>query len=121
MNPAAVADLHGLLGWVHDPFVEIRCVENHGLWLPEVSATFHGRDIFAPVAAKLSRGMPLDYLGQRIASVSMFPVPQPHSLADGSLVGNVLHVDTFGTARIDQVEYLGTDVLETRRLPEGTA
>jgi len=64
-------------------------------WLPAVSRTFHGRDVFAPVAGHLARGVALGALGTTIASVSALAMPAPEPLADG-WQGMVLHVDRFG-------------------------
>jgi S-adenosyl-L-methionine hydrolase (adenosine-forming) len=64
-------------------------------WLPVVSRTFHGRDVFAPVAAHLAQGVALDALGTTITSVSALAMPGPEPLADG-WQGIVLHVDRFG-------------------------
>lgn len=64
-------------------------------WRATVSPTFHGRDIFAPVAAHLSRDVPPAYFGEAVASLTVFPVPRPHPVPDGT-VGHVLHIDNFG-------------------------
>ncbi len=74
-------------GWVLD---------NRALWRPEVSRTFHGRDIFAPVAAHLALGMPPDRVGPGIDYLLALPLPRPRRSADGRLQGEVLHVDRFG-------------------------
>jgi hypothetical protein len=66
-----------------------------------VSPTFHGRDIFAPVAARLSLGLPLADFGEAITSVTMLPLPQPYQAADGSMVGHVIHIDSFGNLITD--------------------
>ncbi|HKB49078.1 MAG TPA: SAM-dependent chlorinase/fluorinase, partial [Ktedonobacterales bacterium] len=65
--------------------------------LPDPSATFHGRDIFAPCAAHLARGIPLGKLGSAIAVASLvtFALPRPVWQED-MLHGHVLHVDRFG-------------------------
>ena len=68
---------------------------------PTVSHTFHGRDIFAPVAAHLARGVPLTELGEPLAEIVAFPLPQPQVLPDGDVVGHVLHVDRFGNLILD--------------------
>jgi S-adenosylmethionine hydrolase len=65
-------------------------------WLPRVSHTFHGRDIFAPVAAHLSLGVPLDALGEPIDDWVRLALPEPTQRADGAIVGAVVHVDRFG-------------------------
>ncbi len=65
-------------------------------WRSPVSPTFHGRDIFAPVAARLSLGfLPIEF-GEAITSVTMLPLPHPYQAGDGSLVGHILHIDSFG-------------------------
>ena len=69
--------------------------------LPNVSATFHARDIFAPVAAHLSLGVPMDQFGGPAKRVHITPVPQPELGADGSVVGHVLHIDRFGNLITD--------------------
>lgn len=68
---------------------------------PTVSHTFHGRDIFAPVAAHLARGVPLAELGEPVTEIFTFPLPQPQVLPDGGVVGHVLHVDRFGNLILD--------------------
>ena len=70
-------------------------------WRSTVSATFHGRDIFAPVAAHLSRGVPLEEFGDAILSVLAFPQPSPNMSVDGVIKGEVIHVDRFGNLITD--------------------
>lgn len=65
-------------------------------WLPQVSRTFHGRDIFSPVAAHLANAVPLAALGTPIADPVLFDVQAPRRDPDGSLRGEVIHVDRFG-------------------------
>jgi len=64
-------------------------------FLPEVSCTFHGRDIMAPVAAHLSLGLNPQLLGQPLESLVMLPFPQPFT-DDRQITGQVLHIDAFG-------------------------
>ena len=70
-------------------------VEEAEFWLPDVSATFHGRDIFAPVAARLSLGLDPERLGPRMPFMVELEWPQP-SLESNRISGQVLTVDTFG-------------------------
>jgi S-adenosyl-L-methionine hydrolase (adenosine-forming) len=65
--------------------------------LTPVSATFHGRDIFAPVCGHLAAGAPLSSVGSPLdpATLITFDAPRPEQRADG-LLGHVLHVDHFG-------------------------
>ncbi len=65
-------------------------------WRSPVSPTFHGRDIFAPVAAHLSSGIPPADFGESIDTLTVFPLPRPHQDPDGTLVGHILHIDNFG-------------------------
>ena len=61
-----------------------------------VSATFHGRDIFAPVAARLANGIPLAALGPAVDDPVTWPDPQPQRLPDGRLRAQVVYIDRFG-------------------------
>ncbi len=63
---------------------------------PSISHTFHGRDVFAPVAAHLARGLPLAELGSPRSEIVTLPLPRPQRRADGALVGQVIHIDRFG-------------------------
>ena len=65
---------------------------------PAAAPTFHGRDLFAPAAARLAIGTPLDQLGTVHADPRIRRTPEPHRQADGSIVGEVIHVDRFGNA-----------------------
>lgn len=71
-------------------------LSNREFWLPEVSATFHGRDVFAPVAAHLSKGLPIDNLGEPIDSLVVFPTAKPHRAPDGTIIGTIIYTDRFG-------------------------
>lgn len=64
---------------------------------PNPSTTFHGRDIFAPVAAHLTQGVPLAALGRAIAPASLVSDPLPPCRAEGNrLYGCIQHIDHFG-------------------------
>ena len=69
-------------------------VENSAYVLPQVSNTFHGRDIFAPVAAHLSRGIQIDKLGNPIAQPVQLPIPKPQ-VTDKAIIGQVIWIDSF--------------------------
>jgi S-adenosylmethionine hydrolase len=64
--------------------------------LPDVSATFHGRDVFAPAAAHLAAGVPIDHLGPPLTDGVRLEPPAPKRRQDGTIVGEVTHVDRFG-------------------------
>lgn len=64
-------------------------------WLPEVSNTFHGRDIFSPVAAHLAAGTPIDHLGVLIDDPVRLIMPQPVRTQFGWR-GQIVLIDVFG-------------------------
>ena len=72
------------------------------LRLEPVAATFHGRDLFAPVAAHLAAGRPLAATGERIepASLNALELPEPGRDGD-ALVAHVLYADRFGNLVLD--------------------
>lgn len=84
--------------------------------LSPVSRTFHGRDIFAPAAAHLARGVPLTELGQPLAEIITFPLPRPQVRPDGTVVGQVIHVDRFGNLITN---ITATDLADRPRLRAG--
>lgn len=96
-NHQFLAPDNGLLSWLEGPILELRSVENSALFLPRVSATFHGRDIFAPVAARLSRGLAPKRLGPAVSDYVRIPLSVPGRTAAG-VRGEVLWIDRFGNA-----------------------
>ena len=70
-------------------------LDKPGYWLPRVSRTFHGRDIFAPTAAHLANGTLASELGSPIESVVCLPIPRFLSTQDAT-TGTVVHIDTYG-------------------------
>ena len=68
---------------------------NPHYWRQPLSNTFHGRDLFAPVAGYLSRGVPPESMGPEVKSVTSLCLPTPRE-QDGKLVGQVIHQDHFG-------------------------
>jgi S-adenosyl-L-methionine hydrolase (adenosine-forming) len=89
---------NGLLTLVHRDadLQEIRTVENRRLFASTLSATFHGRDIFAPVAGHLSKGVSLDQLGPVADRIEILDLAKPLRHPDGSLSGEVSIIDHFG-------------------------
>ncbi|MCE5272537.1 SAM-dependent chlorinase/fluorinase [bacterium] len=67
----------------------------------EVSATFHGRDIFAPAAAFLAAGGEQSHLGPPVADPQRLAAPARPECAQGCLAGQVVHVDRFGNLITD--------------------
>jgi len=64
-------------------------------FLPSVTHTFHGREIFAPVAAHLSLGLSLDSLGPAVQDPTKLILPQPY-VQGAFLYGRIIRVDNFG-------------------------
>ena len=97
---------NGLLSWALDKERPTRVisVENERYFLSPKSRTFHGRDVFAPVAAALATGTEPAALGPTVPRMERLDVPRPVSAGDG-LRGQVIYVDRFGN--------LTTNVTET--------
>lgn len=77
-------------------------LENPDYQLPAAGATFAGRDIFAPAAAHLCAGVPLDELGPVVDTALLLPGVLPVSHLDGDdLVAQVLWIDSFGNAQLN--------------------
>lgn len=74
-----------------------------GWRLEPVSATFHGRDVFAPVAARLALGEPLGQAGPPLDPQDLVPLARSRARVerDGSLLARVVSVDTFGNVQLD--------------------
>lgn len=79
-----------------DAEVQIVELTESKFWLPRISATFHGRDIFAPVAAHIVTGVPLAALGKPIDGLTPTDLATPFSQTKGVLQGHIIHVDRFG-------------------------
>ena len=83
-------------------------VENAAYLLPQVSNTFHGRDIFAPVAAHLSHGIPLAKLGSPVPQLVQLPIPKPR-VTDTAILGHIVWIDSFGNLVTD----ISREILES--------
>jgi S-adenosylmethionine hydrolase len=81
---------------------EARELTNRELWLPVTTTTFHGRDIFAPVAGHLATGdAPFEGVGPIIDPESLVRLPEPEAVArDGQVETVVTYVDSFGNVRL---------------------
>ncbi|MGH3247350.1 MAG: SAM hydrolase/SAM-dependent halogenase family protein, partial [Trebonia sp.] len=74
---------------------------NRALWRDTTAATFHGRDIFMPVAARLAAGMPLAEAGDPIEVTSLIALPRPECLITGNGARvEVVSVDRFGNVQL---------------------
>jgi hypothetical protein len=91
---------------------EVREIANPAYALDTISRTFHGRDLFAPAAAHLARGVPVGELGPPLAPDALvrLDLPQP-TVGDAEVVATALYVDSFGNIALnvtrDDVERIG--------------
>jgi S-adenosylmethionine hydrolase len=74
---------------------QIVAITEKKYFLPKVSRTFHGRDVFAPVAAHLSLGVKPSAFGYEINYLNKLRVQKP-IVKEGKLLGEILHIDAFG-------------------------
>lgn len=80
---------------------EVRELADRAFHLPAVSATFHGRDIFAPVAAALANGTPIEALGPAVEPGGLAPSPLPAArVGKGVLDTEVVYLDTFDNVKL---------------------
>ncbi len=90
-----------------------------------VSSTFHGRDVFGPVAAHLSLGVPLEDLGDPVEQIMALPPFRARRQPDGSLRGRVLHIDAFGNlitdVRVEDLPSRGAIIEVAGRTVEGVS
>lgn len=105
---------NGLLSYVlaEDTLAQVVTLDNIRFHLPHVSRTFHGRDVFAPVAAHLANGVPLDTLGTQTGTLQTFPLSQPLVFGN-TITCHVIYVDVFGNLFTDLTE----DLAEIRDAP----
>jgi len=111
---------NGLLSWAvraAGGAVRAFSLTNRALWLDSVSATFHGRDIFMPVAAHLAADTDLAAAGEEIAVADLVSLPVPERLVRDSVAeGEVLTVDRFGNI---QLTITASDTAEIGVAPGG--
>jgi S-adenosyl-L-methionine hydrolase (adenosine-forming) len=103
---------NGVLSWAlaEAKIRAVHALENEAYFLHPVSQTFHGRDIFGPVAAHLSRGVLIRKLGPPLKDFVRLDWPAPRRRR-GGIEGEVIHIDRFGNAITNLEDRLlrGTD------------
>ena len=87
---------------------------NGKYWRAPISATFHGRDIFAPVAAHLAAGVPFESLGQEADGIANLPAFESR-VEDDAIHGFVINVDPFGNIVTSIHAKLAIDLLEAHQ------
>lgn len=118
---------NGLLTGVLERYGAIAAVtlDNPHYWrTPIPSATFHGRDIFAPVAAHLALGVPLSALGTDLSLEALVRLPIPHPQCEGEdLIGHIQSIDHFGnlitTLPAPGADYQGMAWVQGQSVPWG--
>jgi S-adenosylmethionine hydrolase len=77
--------------------VEARAIENRDLWLPVVSSSFHGRDIFAPTTAHLAMGTPFESVGRVVPIDALVRISRPQAKVGADRLDTVIeHVMIYG-------------------------
>jgi S-adenosylmethionine hydrolase len=93
-----VAPDNGVLSMVlaREESAKFRLISNTKYFLPQVSTTFHGRDIFAPVAAHLAAGVTPAQIGKSMEDYLKPGSQKPHREGKRTWMGRILHIDRFG-------------------------
>jgi S-adenosyl-L-methionine hydrolase (adenosine-forming) len=96
-------------------------ITNRSLFASEISSTFHGRDIFAPIAAALSLGIPLEEIGKHLSRVQL--LPEIVQVSPSSLESRIIHIDRFGNCvtGIEQAAFSGSKLPKTFALHAGNS
>ena len=96
-----------------DSIMSVYDISNSKYRLYRVSHTFHGRDIFAPIAAWLSLGIPPEILGEEIPveSIVKINIPEPE-IIENKIVGKAIYIDIFGNIMTNIREELLTNIIK---------
>lgn len=92
---------NGLLWWAVSESEVIKCVElrNQNYFLPTISQTFQGRDIFAPVSAHIARGVSVEEFGPELKFGELVKLPPLKAeTSERTIRAKVIHIDRFGNA-----------------------
>ncbi len=89
---------NGLFSYVYrrEDRVRVFQIEREDLFCQPISATFHGRDMFAPIAAHLSKGLLPESVGRKVFDFVKLDLPEPTADEHGKIIGAILHIDRFG-------------------------
>ncbi len=93
-----IAPDNGILSLIMDKNEEstVISVTSSHYFLPEISNTFHGRDIMAPVSAWLSKGINIYSFGEPYTDWIRLKFPEPRKIDEGIYEGEIIHIDRFG-------------------------
>ena len=89
---------NGIFSWICEREGKVRAIllQNEKFFRHPVSATFHGRDIFAPVAAALSNGVAFEEFGDPVKDHVQLESLAVKTVADGQVEARIIHIDRFG-------------------------
>lgn len=92
-----IAPDNGVLSFIYEDetFNRVLEITAKHYFLKNISSTFHGRDIFSPIAAWLSRGVNIDHFGKEIKDYLKLDLPKPAAL-ENRIEGEIIHIDRFG-------------------------
>ncbi len=108
---------NGIFSFIEKTNIQkIISVENKSYFLPVTSSTFHGRDIFSPVCAFLSSGVPIENFGPQLKSIKRTKIPMPY-FKNNTIYGEIIYIDHFGNliSNIEK-EYIEDSFPDTNRL-----
>jgi len=93
-----IAPDNGVLSYIYreESLKEVISITSERYFLSQISYTFHGRDIFAPVAAWLSTGVDPLKFGEPVTNYVRLPLPELVQPDDSTLKGAIIHIDRFG-------------------------
>ncbi len=110
-----IAPDNGVLGVIYSREKhKVRLISNDRYFQKPVSATFHGRDIFAPVAAHVASGIPVSHVGKIIGAYIRPEFEKPRPMGKRNWLGCVLHIDRFGNI-VTNFEAAGFPDLQRRQ------
>jgi S-adenosyl-L-methionine hydrolase (adenosine-forming) len=114
---------NGVLSWAlaREDGLTIVHLDRPAYWLDPISSTFHGRDVFAPAAAHLARGVGIAELGTVVDDLIRLPLPRPRCDESGTLHSEVIYIDRFGNlvTGIEIEPGDGPAVCRVTNLPDG--
>jgi len=103
---------NGIFSWICEREGSSRAIHltNEAFFRQPVSQTFHGRDVFAPVAAALSTGVAMTEFGEKLSEYVRLDPLMPAVRSDGTVAGRVIHIDRFGNCITNLTRaHLGAD------------
>lgn len=94
---------NGVFSYIYEEEIvnSVHKITEEHYFLQPVCTTFHGRDIFAPVAAYFTKGVPINYFGDPVDEYKRLPLPQPKMIGEKVLQGRVIYIDRFGNLITD--------------------